>query len=186
MTPWRNRHAVRTFAGTAVLVLVAVLVSASAQAAGHGGSRHTLPGTKPAWTATATKAATPATTAEAHAKVWLAPQNGAQLDALATGGQRPVERAVRPVHHRPTSTRRSTRRRRIRSRQVKQWLTGAGLTRRLRRSRQSLRRGLGHGRCDQRRVRHAARTLRRARAGEQAPTSDLSGARRALAGSCWR
>ena len=61
MTPWRNRHAVRTFTGAAVLALVAVLVSASAQAAGRGGSRHALTGTKPAWTATAAPAATPAT-----------------------------------------------------------------------------------------------------------------------------
>ena len=52
MTPWRNRHAVRTFAGAAVVALVAVLVSASAQAAGHGGPRHTLTGTKPSWTGT--------------------------------------------------------------------------------------------------------------------------------------
>src|SRR5664279_2437654 len=83
MTPWRNRHAVRTFAGAAVLVLVAVLVSASAQAAGRGGPRHTLAGTKPAWTATAAPAAAPAASQLDHAKVWLAPQNGAQLDALA-------------------------------------------------------------------------------------------------------
>src|ERR1700682_6022380 len=83
MTPWRPRHAVRTFAGVAVLALVAVLVSASAQAAGRGGSRHTLTGTKPTWTAAAAQTTTPAPSLLVHAKVWLAPQNGAQLDALA-------------------------------------------------------------------------------------------------------
>ena len=83
MTPWRSRHAVRSLAGLALLALVTVLGAASAQAAGHGGSRHTLPGTKPTWTAAASQAATPAPTNLMHAKVWLAPQNGAQLDALA-------------------------------------------------------------------------------------------------------
>ncbi len=126
MTPWRNRHAVRTFTGAAVLVLVAVLVSASAQAAGRGGARHTLAGTKPAWTATAAPAAAPATAQLDHAKVWLAPQNGAQLDALAQAVSDPsnaqygqfITADQYSAQFAPTQDTVD---------QVKQWLTDAGL-----------------------------------------------------------
>ena len=128
MTPWRKRHAVRTFAGAAVLAVVAVLVSASAQAAGHGGSRHTLQGSKPSWTAAVPQAATAAaTTPLTHAKVWLAPRNGAELDALAQAVSDPsnsqygqfITADQYQAQYAPTQDQVD---------QVTQWLTQAGLS----------------------------------------------------------
>jgi subtilase family serine protease len=60
------------------------VLAASAQAGGPGGpSRHVIPGTRPSWTSQVTKTADVPSGAQVHAKVWLAPRNGAQLDALA-------------------------------------------------------------------------------------------------------
>ena len=59
-------------------------VAATAQAAGpNGPGRHVLPGTRPSWTASVPKAATVPAAQLVHAKVWLAPRNSTQLDALA-------------------------------------------------------------------------------------------------------
>jgi subtilase family serine protease len=65
------------------LVCVAAL-AANAQAAGPNGSgRHVLPGTRPSWTAAVPKTANVPSGQLVRAKVWLAPRNATQLDALA-------------------------------------------------------------------------------------------------------
>ena len=79
----RSTHLWRLLIAVAGVVSVGVL-AASAQAGGPGGpSRHVIPGTRPSWTSQVTKTANVPSGAQVHAKVWLAPRNGAQLDALA-------------------------------------------------------------------------------------------------------
>src|ERR1051325_2589168 len=65
--------------GTSCLAVLAAATTASAQ-----GNRHRLPGTKPSWTSAVQQAGTVPAADLVHAKVWLAPRNSAQLDALAT------------------------------------------------------------------------------------------------------
>ncbi len=79
--------------GTRLLLPIAlaigliVMCSATAATAAGGGqssqSRTVLQGSKPSWTAVATRIATVAAGKPVRARVWLAPRNAAQLDALA-------------------------------------------------------------------------------------------------------
>jgi subtilase family serine protease len=100
---------------------------ASSPAAGRAGpNRHTLPGTKPAWTAAAPQVASVPASQGVSARVWLAPRNAAQLDALAQAvtdpGSSQYAQFISEDQYRaqfaPTTDQVNA---------VKQWLTGAGL-----------------------------------------------------------
>jgi subtilase family serine protease len=107
---------------------IAVLTAVGATAAqGDGPGRAVLATTKPAWTAAATSSAAVSSAATINAKVWLAPRNAAQLDALATAvsdpssaqyGQFLSADQVR-AQFAPTADQVT---------QVSTWLSGAGLT----------------------------------------------------------
>ena len=67
--------------GGASVVMLATAAVATAQVSGNGASsRHVLAGSKPSWTAAVSASAAQGAI---RAKVWLAPRNAAQLDALA-------------------------------------------------------------------------------------------------------
>ena len=72
-----------TFAGGTALCLAAIAVAAGGAATHDGGQRQDLPGTKPAWTSAVTTSGNVPAGQQVNAKVWLAPRNSAQLDALA-------------------------------------------------------------------------------------------------------
>ncbi len=84
MKPSRIRRLALLAAGPmCVAALLAVALSGAAQAAGHGG-RWTVPGSRPSWTSAAPQAGAVPASQHVDARVWLAPQNADQLDALAT------------------------------------------------------------------------------------------------------
>ena len=105
----------------------AAAVAASAQAAGpNGPGRHVMPGTRPSWAAPVRQAATVPSVQLVHAKVWLAPRNAAQLDALAQAVSDPsssqfgqfISDDQYQAQFAPTAAQVA---------QVTQWLTKAGL-----------------------------------------------------------
>jgi subtilase family serine protease len=110
-------------------VCFAMLAAASVAGAGSNApGRHVLPGTKPAWTAAvAATADVSASPAAIRAKVWLAPRDAAQLDALATAVSDPddpqsgqfISEPEYRARFAPTAAQVA---------QVTAWLTGAGLT----------------------------------------------------------
>ena len=68
------------------MMIAALIVTAGASARTNGpfnSNRHVLPGTKPSWTTAAPQTAAVPSGRLVHARVWLTPRNGAQLDALA-------------------------------------------------------------------------------------------------------
>ena len=86
----RIRRMALVVAGASVVMLATAAV-ATAQVSGNGASsRHVLAGSKPSWTAAVSASAAQGAI---RAKVWLAPRNAAQLDALAVGGERPRQPA---------------------------------------------------------------------------------------------
>ena len=117
--------------GSVVAVAGAVCVAAfaaTAQAGGpNGPGRHVLQGTRPSWTAAVPQAAAVPAAQLVHAKVWLAPRNAAQLDALARAVSDPsssqfgqfISDDQYQAQFAPTAAQLA---------QVTQWLTGAGLS----------------------------------------------------------
>jgi len=113
------------------LVLLGMLVFAasavSVTPANAAGDRHVLPGTKPGWTSSVPLAADVAGSQWVTAKVWLAPRNATQLDALASAVSDPASpsyaqyltTAQYDATFAPTSAQVTA---------VAQWLTGSGLT----------------------------------------------------------
>jgi len=74
----------RWLAAAAAGAVCLVAFAATAQAAGpNGPGRHVMQGTRPSWTTSVPQAAIVPSAELVHAKVWLAPRNAAQLDALA-------------------------------------------------------------------------------------------------------
>jgi subtilase family serine protease len=107
---------------------IAVLTAAGASAAqGDVPTRAVLAQTKPTWTAAATASAAVGTQTTVSAKVWLAPRDAAQLDALATAISDPSSAQYRQflsadqvrAQFAPTADQVT---------QVTKWLSGAGLT----------------------------------------------------------
>ena len=108
---------------------IAVLCTAvAATAQGDGPGRAVLADTKPAWTAAASATnAVPSTASGISVKVWLAPRNAAQLDALATAVSEPssaqygqfISAAQYRAQFAPTADQVA---------QVTKWLSDAGLT----------------------------------------------------------
>ena len=140
----RLGRVVVAIAGAILLATLVVTAGASARTNGPSSSvRQILPGSKPAWTSVAPQAAAVPSGRLVHARVWLAPRNAAQLDALAQAVSDPSSAAVRPVHHgRPV-------RRAVRA-DAGPGRPGDAVAHRVRperdcgRAGQSLRRGLGH------------------------------------------
>jgi subtilase family serine protease len=80
------RSKARRFALPAVALLCVAVIGVTAAEAANGPaktSRQQLAGSQPAWTAAASQTGTVADSAQLHARVWLAPRNQAQLQALA-------------------------------------------------------------------------------------------------------
>ena len=112
----------------AVGIVSVAALAATAQAAGpNGPDRHVLPGTRPSWTAQVPQAAVVPSAQLVHAKVWLAPRNAAQLDALAQAVSDPASSQFGQfisddqyqAQFAPTAAQLA---------QVSQWLTKAGLS----------------------------------------------------------
>ena len=120
--------------GLAALAVSALACAAVLTATASGGSqssnaasgRFVLQGTKPSWTAAAPQTATVAASKQTSAKVWLAPRNAAQLDALAQAVSDPassqygrfISAAQYDAQFAPTAAQVSA---------VTRWLSGAGL-----------------------------------------------------------
>jgi subtilase family serine protease len=108
-------------------VSVAALAAAAQAAGPNGPGRHVLPGTRPSWTAQVPQAAVVPSAQLVHAKVWLAPRNAAQLDALAQAVSDPsssqfgqfISDDLYQAQFAPTAAQVA---------QVTQWLTRAGLS----------------------------------------------------------
>ena len=122
----RSSHLWTLLVAVAGAVCVAAL-AATAQAAGpNGPGRHVLQGTRPSWTSAVPKTANVPSAQLVHAKVWLAPRNSAQLDALAQAVSDPSSsqfgQFISDDQYRaqfaPTASQLA---------QVTQWLTKAGL-----------------------------------------------------------
>ena len=159
-------------AGSVAVLCTAVVSTAQ----GDGPERAVLADTKPAWTAAASATnAVPAATGGISAKVWLAPRNGAQLDALAQAVSDPSSSQYGQFITADQYAR-SSRRRRTRSSQVSE-VAHAG------RSDASTRSGptITTSRYRERRTRSMprsapARDLCRERADERAPDDGPLGA----------
>ncbi len=123
----RSSH-LRRLSIAVVAALVSVgAIAAAAQAGGpNGPGRHVLQGTRPSWTSQVQKTANVPSGAQVHAKVWLAPRNGAQLDTLAQSVSDPsssqfgqfISDDQFQAQFAPTAAQVA---------QVSQWLTQAGL-----------------------------------------------------------
>ncbi|HTZ05659.1 MAG TPA: S53 family peptidase [Gaiellaceae bacterium] len=84
MTSNRFARVVVALGGATMIAALIVTAGASAKTNGpFGSSRHVLPGTKPAWTTAVPQTAVVPASSSVHARVWLAPRNSDQLDALA-------------------------------------------------------------------------------------------------------
>jgi subtilase family serine protease len=79
--------------GLSISVMAAVVAAFSAAPVSASSNRHILPGTKPSWTAGATKTADVGGSQHVTAQVWLTPRNGAKLDALAAAVSDPSNRS---------------------------------------------------------------------------------------------
>jgi subtilase family serine protease len=71
--------------GLSISVIAALVAAFSATPVSAASQRHALPGTKPAWTSVAPRAANVSGGVHVTAQVWLSPRNGAALDSLAAG-----------------------------------------------------------------------------------------------------
>ena len=69
--------------GLAVSLIAAVVAAFAAPPVSAAGGRHVLTGTKPDWTAIATKTADVAAGQSTTAQVWLSPRNQSQLNSMA-------------------------------------------------------------------------------------------------------
>jgi subtilase family serine protease len=69
--------------GLSISVMAALVAAFGAAPVSASNNRHVLPGTKPSWTAAATKTSDVGGSEHVTAQVWLTPRNGAKLDALA-------------------------------------------------------------------------------------------------------
>ena len=120
-----GRVTLRRLALVAGGIGVVVAVAASAALAGQG--RHVLPGGKPDWTAAVRPTGTVPSSQRVSVKVWLAPRNAAQLDALAQAISEPsssqykqfITRDQYAAQFAPTSAQVAA---------VTAWLNGAGLS----------------------------------------------------------
>ena len=127
MSPVRLARVVVAIAGAATIVALVVAAGASARTNGpFGSSRHVLPGTKPSWTTAVPQTAAVPSGTLVHARVWIAPRNSAQLDALAQAVSDPssaqygqfISSDQYVAQYAPTADQVS---------QVTQWLTQSGL-----------------------------------------------------------
>jgi subtilase family serine protease len=122
-----------------ILSVAALAVAAGAASAGNGkgnrgggsgGSatgRKQLAGTKPAWTAAATLTAAVSAGRQVAAKVWLAPNDAAQLDSLAKAVSDPSSSQYRQyLSHSQYMSRFAPTAAQVSA--VEAWLKGAGLT----------------------------------------------------------
>ena len=129
MRGFRLRRMALVVSGSIGVVLLGTVAVASAQVSGNDASaRHVLAGSKPSWTAAVPATAdVSAAQSTIRAKVWLAPRNAAQLEALATAVSDPdspqsgqfISEADYRAQFAPTADQVA---------QVTTWLTGAGLT----------------------------------------------------------
>ena len=182
----RSSHLRRLSIAVAAVVSVGA-IAATAQAAGpNGPGRHVLQGTRPSWTSQVQKTANVPSGAQVHAKVWLAPRNAAQLDALAQAVSDPsssqfgqfISDDQFQAQFAPTAAQVA---------QVSQWLTEAGLERRRRRPGQRVRGRLGQrGMLPTRRSAPSSASFVVNGQQTQAPTSRPVGSGRALRHRCWR
>ena len=127
MSSVRLARVVVAIAGAATIVALVVAAGASARTNGQfGSSRHVLPGTKPSWTTAAPQTTAVPSGTLVHARVWIAPRNSAQLDALAQAVSDPssaqygqyISADQYVAQYAPTADQVS---------QVTQWLTQSGL-----------------------------------------------------------
>src|ERR1035437_6082793 len=77
------RHRKMGVAVAGLLCMAALAATAVSPALAAGQGRHVLAGAKPAWVGAVKKTADVPSGQKVSAKVWLAPRNAAQLDALA-------------------------------------------------------------------------------------------------------
>jgi subtilase family serine protease len=107
------------------LVCLAAVTAATAGAAGSGG-RQQLAGTQPAWAAAAPRTGTVPDSQVEAIKVWLAPRNAVQLDALAHAVSDPTSSQYRQyLSHADYMSRFAPTAAQVAA--VRAWLTGAGL-----------------------------------------------------------
>ena len=141
--------------------VAAVCTAAATTAQGDGPGRAALTQAKPAWTTAASSAtAVPAGAGTISAKVWLAPRNAAQLDALAKAVSEPSSPQYGQflsadqfrAQYAPTAAQVA---------QVSSWLTGAGLSVSAVGTDNRFVEVSGTGRGDRGGLRHPARPLRR-------------------------
>jgi subtilase family serine protease len=106
--------------------MAALAATAVSPALAAGQGRHVLAGAKPAWVGAVKKTADVPSGQKVSAKVWLAPRNAAQLDALARAVSDPTNSQYGQIisedqyraQFAPTADQVTA---------VRQWLTGAGL-----------------------------------------------------------
>jgi subtilase family serine protease len=78
--------------GLSISVMAAVVAAFSAAPVSASSNRHILPGTKPGWTAAASKTSDVGGSEHVTAQVWLTPRNASKLDALAAAVSDPSNR----------------------------------------------------------------------------------------------
>ena len=120
-----RRHVSAALVATTTLVAAAIAGTGPAQATGHG--TRTIPHTKPAWTARAEHLGAADSKAAVHARVYLAPQGGADalkaaVAAVSTPGSATYHQFLSTAQYRATWAPTNADVRAVRS-----WLTSAGL-----------------------------------------------------------